>query len=801
MSTEFDSNAGTKEGVEVWRIEKLHAVRQPDNSGEFFSGDCYITLNTKKKNSALEWDVYFWLGKDSSQDEQGAAALLTVDLDDMLGGGPIQHREVQGHESQKFTSVFKGGIRTKDGGIDSAFNKVDPDAYEPRLMHLKGKRYVQCAQVEMACKSMNEGDVFILDQGKKLYQWNGKSANKYEKFHALELINKINNDERGGKSELIFLDSGKDDNPDFWGALSGSKSDVLSAEAAGDDSGIKRSPPKLYKISDEGGDMSMDFVGEGHLDYSMINHDDVFLVDIEKEIFVWVGKGASKDEKRQAMNYGTRYLKDHNKPTWITITSMKDGNESAAFKGEFANWPVEIAGVSEEKPGLKRMDTSAMFVQKQKQEAEVGNLDGTTEIWRIENLEKSPLDKSLYGQFWAGDSFIVLYSYEINGKPAYIIYFWLGRDSSVDEQGAAALIAKDMDDNMGGSPVQVRVTQGKEPLHFLALFKGKMVVHQGGVASGFKNRDDVDTFDTDGISLFHIKGSNEYNTRAVQVEEVAASLNSGDCYVLLTPDVMYIWKGDGSNDEEQQTALSISELMKGKRSQEEVSEGSEPEEFWSAIGGKGEYTKTKILEVQHDPRLFRLTCNVGFFNVEEVYDFVQDDLLEDDVMLLDVYSEVYVWVGKDASNEEKDLSLTTAQKFVSENPDGRDKDTPVFRISSGFEPSGFTAHFLGWDTTKAQAPSEDPYLKALAERGVDVSSGVVQVTSDNIDSMGSYIAPGSQSFTLEELLGKPASVDPAMKEQYLSDEDFKNCMGMDKAAFANLAKWKRQALKKKVGLF
>jgi hypothetical protein len=37
---------------------------------------------------------------------------------------------------------------------------------------------------------------------------------------------------------------------------------------------------------------------------------------------------------------------------------------------------------------------------------------------------------------------------------------------------------------------QVRVVQGKEPAHFRALFKGKLVVHQGGIASGFKNRDE-----------------------------------------------------------------------------------------------------------------------------------------------------------------------------------------------------------------------------------------------------------------------------------------------------------------------
>jgi hypothetical protein len=103
-----------------------------------------------------------------------------------------------------------------------------------------------------------------------------------------------------------------------------------------------------------------------------------------------------------------------------------------------------------------------------------------------------------------------------------------------------------------------------------------MVIHKGGRASGFKNVNDADSYDDDGVSLFHVRGSNAMNVCGVQVslslcpfrrvldhsggwvsqvEERATSLNSMDCFVLVTPTRVYSWHGTGALPEEVSAGL------------------------------------------------------------------------------------------------------------------------------------------------------------------------------------------------------------------------------------------------------
>lgn len=69
------------------------------------------THGLQRRSQGLKAGVSFPAGAECSQDESGAVAIFAMQLDDHLGGKPVQFREVQNHESQTFLGYFKNGVK------------------------------------------------------------------------------------------------------------------------------------------------------------------------------------------------------------------------------------------------------------------------------------------------------------------------------------------------------------------------------------------------------------------------------------------------------------------------------------------------------------------------------------------------------------------------------------------------------------------------------------------------------------------------------------------------------------------
>jgi len=312
--------------LQIWRIEKFHVKSWPkERYGEFYSGDSYIVLNTIVKGNSKQYDVHFWLGTYTTQDEAGTAAYKTVELDDRLGGLPVQHREVQGFESQRFKSYFPQGMRSLDGGIESGFHHVAPTEYVPRLLHVRVEnKHFHVVQVERCIGSMNSGDVFILDAGLEIFQWIGNASQGSERLKAAQ-ISRALADERGSKPKVIVLEEGSEEDK-FWQLLGG-KGPIRPA-SEGKAPAFQK---VLFRLSDAGGSLTFAEVGRGRVTRAMLDPNDAFVLDSGVEVFAWIGSKASVQERKKCLDYAGQYLAAHNRPLTISISRVLQGGENEEF--------------------------------------------------------------------------------------------------------------------------------------------------------------------------------------------------------------------------------------------------------------------------------------------------------------------------------------------------------------------------------------------------------------------------------------------------------------------------------------
>ncbi|PSN56753.1 Villin-1 [Blattella germanica] len=761
-------------GFLIWRIENLQVVPVPkDQYGSFFEGDSYIVYaaskygtpigSDSKVHGSMEVHIHFWLGKETTNDEAGVAAYKTVELDDYLGGSPIQHRETQGNESARFKGYFKLGIRLLKGGAASGFNHVT-DTFEPRLFHIKGRRAPTVTQLPIKWEYFNNGDVFVIDTKEIVFVWVGRSANNMEKLQAAKVAAKLRDEHNA--SSVVFVDEGKES------SLPVCERTVFNAH-------LNLSERKIKSADEAGADEEKE---EATLDNGASG------------IWVWVGCKASPKERLEAMRNAQGYVTKKGYPTNTPVTRVVDGGEPVEFKMLFTSWKEK-----NQTTGLGRTNTVGKIAatvnnkfdattlhEKPKLAADSRLVDdgtGDRTVWRVEKFQLVEVPEAMQGVFFAGDCYVVKYTYLAGGSERCIVYYWLGTHSSQDEQGTAALKTVELDDQLGGAAVQVRVVQGKEPPHFLAIFNGRMDTE---IPREF---------------LLHVRGNDSHNTRAVQVDLRAAALNTNDVFILRSGGQTFIWCGKGSTGDEREMAKKISSIM-AKGDHQVVYEGQEKKDFWEAIGGEEEYANNKRLADATDTmpaRLFQCSNASGAFKVEEITNFTQSDLVSEDVMMLDAHDCVFLWIGKDSNKDERDKSIRTVMEYLKTDPSDRDENTPIIKVKQGFEPPTFTGFFGVWDTSLWN----DNKTYEDFRHELESSNPVLELDPRLIDGAKNF--EDFPKYSLEQLQASaddlPEDVDKTRRELHLSAADFKAVFKMDHPQFSTLPTWKQQNLKKAAKLY
>ncbi|CAJ0915080.1 unnamed protein product [Ranitomeya imitator] len=279
-----------------------------------------------------------------------------------------------------------------------------------------------------------------------------------------------------------------------------------------------------------------------------------------------------------------------------------------------------------------------------------------------------------------------------------VVYFWQGREAS--NMGWLTFtfsLQKKFESLFPGKLEVVRMTQQQENAKFLSHFKRKFIIHKGK-----RKMRDV------GLqpNLYHMRtNGSSLCTRVIQINTDCSLLNSEFCFLLKVPfestdnqGIVYTWVGRAADPDEAKLAEDIMNTMfDDTYSKQVIDEGEEPENFfWVGIGGQKSYDEDA--EYMKFSRLFRCSNEKGYFSVsEKCSDFCQDDLADDDIMLLDNGTEVYMWVGSQTSQVEIKLSLKACQVYI-QHMRAKDPDRPrkLRLVRKGNEPHAFTRCFHAW---------------------------------------------------------------------------------------------------------
>ncbi|XP_011032129.1 PREDICTED: villin-1-like isoform X2 [Populus euphratica] len=718
MSKQIDSvfdGAGAKPGLEIWCVEKqLRLVPVPKSlHGKFYSGNSYVVLSTVVPRSGPpQHDIHYWLGKDANEVESTLASDKALELDSALGSCTVQYKEVQGQETEKFLSYFKPCVIPIEGVFSSDSGQLNGESYKISLLTCKGEHVVSVKEVPFSRSSLNHNDVFILDTASKIFLFSGCNSSTQERAKALEVVQYIKENKHGGTCEVATVEDGKlvgdPEVGEFWSFFGGYAP-------------IPRDSPCVEKHTDSPFSQLFWITAQAKLcpcegsslNKEMLETNKCYMLDCGAEIFVWMGRNTSITERKKSISVTEDLLRNQGRSMATHLTFLTEGLETSIFRSYFKNWPQVVEPKLYEEG---RGKVAAIFKQQGYDVKELPdeedcqpyiNCRGKLKVWRINGEQLTLIPDPEQTKLFSGDCYIVQYTYPGNGRDEHLFYAWLGRDSVPDDRADAISHMNAIADSSKRDPVLVQVIQDKEPLLFFSIFQA-VLIFKGGLSKRYKNliaeKGILDeTYDEQKTALFRVQGISPENMQAIQVDQVSNSLNSSYCYILQTGTSVFTWIGNLSSTVDHALLDRMLELINPTWQPISVREGSEPDIFWNALGGKTEYPRQKELK-QHveDPHLFTLTCADGDFKVKEIYNFAQDDLTTEDVLILDCHEEIHVWIGSHSNIKSKQQAILLGMKFLQTDPlvEGLSSETPIYVITGGREPLFFT-RFFEWDSSKA----------------------------------------------------------------------------------------------------
>ncbi|XDV44489.1 hypothetical protein PO909_012765, partial [Leuciscus waleckii] len=378
--------------VDVWHILEFDYSRLPKLSiGQFHEGDTYVvkwkymisTAVGKRLHSERiigpgkeKCCYFFWQGRNSTVNEKGTSALMTVELDEERGA---QVQVQQGKEPPCFLQCFNGGMIVHAGKREEEEDNTQNDW---RLYCVRGEKPIegQLLEVVCHCSSLRSRTSLILLNIPKasMYLWHGCKAQMHTRDVGFAAANKIKEQcplEAGlhssSKVSIQECDEGAEPQG-FWEALG--RRDRKAYDCMLQDPGKFNFTPRLFQLSSASGEfVAVEFVypsREPNLVNSMpflqedlytATQPALFLVDNHHEVYLWQGwwpqdsesTGSARirwdSDRKCAMETVLQYSKEKNEKKTPKSYLIHAGLEPLTFTNMFPSWEhrEDIAEITE----------------------------------------------------------------------------------------------------------------------------------------------------------------------------------------------------------------------------------------------------------------------------------------------------------------------------------------------------------------------------------------------------------------------------------------------------------------------
>uniref|UniRef100_A0A672NIC9 Supervillin-like n=1 Tax=Sinocyclocheilus grahami TaxID=75366 RepID=A0A672NIC9_SINGR len=371
--------------VDVWHILEFDYSRLPKQSiGQFHEGDTYVVKWKYMISTAGELYVggkekccyFFWQGRNSTVNEKGTSALMTVELDEERGA---QVQVQQGKEPPCFLQCFNGGMIVHAGKREEEEENAQNDWH---LYCVRGEKPLEAHLLEVVChcSSLRSRTSMILLNIPKasMYLWHGCKAQMHTSDVGRTAANKIKEQcplEAGlhssSKVSIQECDEGAEPQG-FWEALG--RRDRKAYDCMLQDPGKFNFTPQLFQLSSTSGEfVAVEFVypsREPNLVNSMpflqedlytATQPALFLVDNHHEVYLWQGwwpqdsesTGSARirwdSDRKCAMETVLQYSKEKNEKKTPKSYLIHAGLEPLTFTNMFPSWEhrEDIAEITE----------------------------------------------------------------------------------------------------------------------------------------------------------------------------------------------------------------------------------------------------------------------------------------------------------------------------------------------------------------------------------------------------------------------------------------------------------------------